>query len=232
VGQERSSPSYHAEWRGGKGLGGWSVARVFHHLPRQAGEVRGTRGERTVALHDLQELDNDLRRGADHDLALAGLLGVVDAVEGIVQDGGADHFGGCVGWRFSDRQGGNEVSASVPKRVTLAFRGSVSVESALVDDGCVLRVLPAQLPMGRAYRAGSLSRGRIFGRPMISLPGLRGGHLPVDASFLSGLSHTSMVPALRSWGWMVVVAGAGRRLKSRKFDDHQAVVARAPENLP
>jgi hypothetical protein len=28
---------------------------------------------------------------------------------------------------------GNEVSASVPKRVTLAFRGSVSVESALND---------------------------------------------------------------------------------------------------
>ncbi len=40
------------------------------------------------------------------------------------------------GWRFSDRLRGNEVSASVPKRVTLAFRGSVSVESALVDDGC------------------------------------------------------------------------------------------------
>lgn len=49
----------------------------------------------TVLLHDLEELDDDLRGRADHDLALAGLLGVVDAVEGIVQDGGADHFDGC-----------------------------------------------------------------------------------------------------------------------------------------
>jgi hypothetical protein len=48
-----------------------------------------------MALHDLQELDDDLRGRADHDLALAGLLGVVDAVKSIVQDGGADHVGGC-----------------------------------------------------------------------------------------------------------------------------------------
>ena len=48
-----------------------------------------------MTLHDLQELDDDLGRGPDHDLALAGLLGVVDAVEGIVEDGSADHFGGC-----------------------------------------------------------------------------------------------------------------------------------------
>jgi hypothetical protein len=72
-----------------------------------------------VALHDLQELDNNLRRGPDQDLALAGLLGVVDAVEGIVQDGGADHFGG---WRVVEMEilkssNGNEVSAGVPKRV-------------------------------------------------------------------------------------------------------------------
>ena len=51
--------------------------------------------ERTVTLHDLEELDDDLGAGADHDLAFAGLLGVVDAVEGIVEDGGADHLGGC-----------------------------------------------------------------------------------------------------------------------------------------
>lgn len=54
--------------------------------------------KRTVALHDLEELDDDLRGRADQDLALAGLLGVVDVVESIVQDGGADHFGGCGGW--------------------------------------------------------------------------------------------------------------------------------------
>lgn len=52
------------------------------------------RGKHTVLLHDLEELDNDLGAGADHDLTLASLLGVVDAVEGIVEDGSADHFGG------------------------------------------------------------------------------------------------------------------------------------------
>ena len=93
-----------------------------------------------MLLHDLQELDDDLGRGADQDLALAGLLGVVDAVEGIVQDGGADHFGGC-GMEILKSSRGNEVSASVPKRVTLAFRGSVSAESALGDEST--RVLPA-----------------------------------------------------------------------------------------
>jgi hypothetical protein len=51
-----------------------------------------------VALHDGQELDDDLGGGADQDLALAGLLGVVDGIQAIVEDGGLDHFGGC---RFS-----------------------------------------------------------------------------------------------------------------------------------
>lgn len=55
-----------------------------------------------VLLHDLQELGDDLGAGADHDLALAGLLGVVDALESIVEDGSLDHFGG---WgRFSSRR--------------------------------------------------------------------------------------------------------------------------------
>lgn len=62
-----------------------------------------------MALHDLEELDNDLGRRTDQDLALAGLLGVVDGVERIVEDGGADHVGG-VEWRFSSRESGNEVS--------------------------------------------------------------------------------------------------------------------------
>lgn len=53
--------------------------------------------KRTVALHDLEELDDDLGARSDQDLALAGLLGVVDAVEGIVENGSADHFGGVVG---------------------------------------------------------------------------------------------------------------------------------------
>lgn len=52
---------------------------------------------RTVALHDLEELDNDLGAGSDQCLALAGLLGIVDGVEGVVEDRSANHFGGCVG---------------------------------------------------------------------------------------------------------------------------------------
>ena len=55
-------------------------------------QQEGTR--RTVTLHDGQELDNDLGGRADHDLALAGLLGVVDGVERIVENGSLDHFGG------------------------------------------------------------------------------------------------------------------------------------------
>jgi len=51
-------------------------------------------GRRTVTLHDSQELDDDLGGRTDHDLALAGLLGVVDGVERIVEDGSLDHFGG------------------------------------------------------------------------------------------------------------------------------------------
>lgn len=48
-----------------------------------------------MLLHDRQELDNDLGGRADHDLALASLLGVVHGVERIVEDGSLDHFGGC-----------------------------------------------------------------------------------------------------------------------------------------
>lgn len=73
---------------------------------RRASRGRGRgRGQRTVALHDLQELDNDLGRGPDQGLALAGLLGVVDGVESIVENGGADHLGGSSSERrFSNRQ--------------------------------------------------------------------------------------------------------------------------------
>lgn len=54
-----------------------------------------------MALHDGQELDDDLGARSDQDLALAGLLGVVDGVERIVEDGSLDHFGGWM--RFSNR---------------------------------------------------------------------------------------------------------------------------------
>lgn len=50
--------------------------------------------EHTVALHDGEELDDDLGGRADQDLALAGLLGVVDSIQAVVENGSLDHFGG------------------------------------------------------------------------------------------------------------------------------------------
>lgn len=47
-----------------------------------------------MLLHNLQELDDDLGAGSDHDLALSGLLGVVDALESIGKNGGSSHFDG------------------------------------------------------------------------------------------------------------------------------------------
>lgn len=64
-----------------------------------------------MTLHDLEELDDDLGAGANHDLALAGLLGVVDGIERIVENGSLDHFGG--GMRFSGRDVRREVSAAI-----------------------------------------------------------------------------------------------------------------------
>lgn len=67
--------------------------------------------KRTVLLHDSQELDNDLGGRSDQDLTLASLLGVVDGIESVVENGSANHFDGVVR-RFSNRAGkrGNEVS--------------------------------------------------------------------------------------------------------------------------
>jgi len=39
-----------------------------------------------MLLHHTKELDNNLRARSDEDLALSGLLCVVDRVEGIVED--------------------------------------------------------------------------------------------------------------------------------------------------
>ena len=62
----------------------------------------------TVLLHNLQELDDNLGARADHDLALAGLLGVVDGVERIVEDGCLDHVGG-----IEDSRGASRLEVSV-----------------------------------------------------------------------------------------------------------------------
>lgn len=55
----------------------------------------------TMSLHHTQEFDNDFRAGADQDLALSGLFGVVDGIERIVQDARFDHGDGL---RFSARR--------------------------------------------------------------------------------------------------------------------------------
>lgn len=78
-------------------------------------QQEGTR--RTVTLHDGQELDNDLGGRADHDLALAGLLGVVDGVERIVKDGGL-HLGEGVVRRFSS----GEAAEGICTQELLAFK--------------------------------------------------------------------------------------------------------------
>jgi hypothetical protein len=59
-----------------------------------------------VALHDGQELDDDFRAGPDQDLALARLLGVVDGIERIVEDGGLDHFDGYARFSVASCDGG------------------------------------------------------------------------------------------------------------------------------
>lgn len=78
--------------------GGEPSRRAVREEESGARRIRGL----TVLLHDVEELDDDLGARPDHDLALAGLLGVVHAVESIVEDGGADHSCG-IGGRFSSR---------------------------------------------------------------------------------------------------------------------------------
>lgn len=45
-----------------------------------------------MLLHDAEELDDDLGAGADQDLTLATLLGIVDALKSIVQHANTDHI--------------------------------------------------------------------------------------------------------------------------------------------
>jgi hypothetical protein len=49
--------------------------------------------KRTMLLHNVQELDDDLGGRTDEDLTLSGLLGVVDGVQAVVENGSLDHFG-------------------------------------------------------------------------------------------------------------------------------------------
>lgn len=81
-----------------------------------------------MTLHNLEELDDDLGRRSDQDLALASLLGVVDGVERIVEDGSADHFGGVLDEILKS---GREMRY-LPRSM-LAFQRLLSEESALND---------------------------------------------------------------------------------------------------
>lgn len=46
----------------------------------------------TVLLHDLQELDNDFRAGADENLTLAALLSIVNCLKSVTEHTDAHHF--------------------------------------------------------------------------------------------------------------------------------------------
>lgn len=69
--------------------------------------------EHTVLLHDSQELDDDLGARSDQDLALACLLGVVDGLERIVENGSTSHLGGIDVSRFSLAICAREVSVLI-----------------------------------------------------------------------------------------------------------------------
>ena len=58
-----------------------------------------------MLLHDVEELDDDFGAWSDEDLPLAGLFGVVDRFEGIVEDTGSNHYAGT-GLRFSSGRSG------------------------------------------------------------------------------------------------------------------------------
>lgn len=44
-----------------------------------------------MLLHDLQELDDDLGGGSNHDLSLTSLLGVGDGLKGVSENRGSSH---------------------------------------------------------------------------------------------------------------------------------------------
>ena len=45
-----------------------------------------------MLLHNAQELDNDLGGRPDENLPLAGLLGIVDGIQAVVENGSLNHF--------------------------------------------------------------------------------------------------------------------------------------------
>ena len=101
-----------------------SAAVVFLAAQSQARPCRrkGDDLQLTMLLHHPQELDNHLRAWANEDLTLAGLLGVVDGIERIVEDGGLRHIDEILKARLW-----REVSKS---QVWSAFKSHESAKSA------------------------------------------------------------------------------------------------------
>lgn len=81
-----------------------------HHLVINPRKENGNKHRNVpMLLHRLEERYYDLRTRSDENLALASLLGVVDRIERIIQDGSAHHS--CGDWRFSVAINAKEVSA-------------------------------------------------------------------------------------------------------------------------
>ena len=64
--------------------------------------------ERTVLLHDLQKLDDNLRGRADQNLALAALLCIVDGLQRICEHAHAHHLISWAALRRKERGSGNQ----------------------------------------------------------------------------------------------------------------------------
>lgn len=179
---------------------------------REKPKLSSCSGLRTVALHDLEELDDDLGARSDQDLTLAGLLGIVDGVEGVVENGSANHFGGVVR-RFSSRAG-NEVSAK--EKSVLASRGREQEECppGINYRGGFCRSFSKRRSVSRASRDQVLdvfrqhcqhkSRPHPSRRPGLLSPTTIRGIILLDSESLSVLArilHTSAVALSALDGW-------------------------------
>lgn len=144
---------------------------------------------RTVLLHDVQETDDDLGGRADQDLALAGLLGVVDGVKRIVQNGGL-HFGRVVR-RFCS--GG--AASGICSRDVLAFKSLPERKECPSGSHGRWRAEGSSARPSSAQRCHG-ARGE---RCMSAAPWLPEGHLFFVARH--GVPHTSRLAASFVVGW-------------------------------
>lgn len=64
------------------------------HKNKTGSGKKETGENRTMLLHNAEELDNGLGARSDKNLATSSLLGIVHGSKGIVEDTSLDHFGG------------------------------------------------------------------------------------------------------------------------------------------